>query len=433
MYLIPSDSPFWVQSSKILRPTILLISLLVGVHFIKPPLNYAQQHSNSQAHATALSLARARSLLQAGKVEEALASLREIRLGTSSDSDVHLLTGICLAMMAQPIESSTELNEAIALRPKYAPTYMSAGLAFASLNNLEMALDHLSTALRLDPDLPNLRFNYALVLSRAGNYAESEKQLDIELGSKTRRTPVSLDFWRLKARDAYSQKKWQDALYSYTRVRELEPDSAEAYSAIGECLYSLNQPERSMAALQRSIVLEPDNETTHVLLGKIYQSQGRDEEAIAEFEIAMRLVPDDREVIFRLSRLYTKTGNMAAASNLQKQLKTSFAESNVQSINEQKATVLNNTGIELERKGYRLEALEHYDQAAKTDTTNLVFARNAALLLCKIGRTQEAIERLKEILAIDPDDAKTIQILTVANEIAAGNLSEKETLPESQR
>lgn len=434
MDLIHSYSSIPVQS-KTLKPATLLFLLLFGGHlFFRPPRSYAQQNSHPQkVNATAVSLAKARRLIQAGNPQEALVGLREIKLGTSSDSDVHLLRGICLAMMAQPIEAGTELDEAIALRPNYAPAYMSAGLSFASLNNLEMALDRLSTAVRLDPNLPNLRFNYALVLARAGNYVESEKQLELELRSKTRKGPVSLDFWSLKARDAYFQKKWQDTLDSYNKVRELEPDSAEAYSAIGESLYFLNQPEKSVAALQQSLLLEPTNETARVLLGKIYQNQGHDKEAIAEFESAMKLVPDNREVIFRLSKLYNKTGDLAAAASLQMKLKNSFAESSVQSINELKAAELNNTGIELEKNGNRQEALDHYNQAAKTDVTNLVFARNAALLLCKMGRTQEAIERSKEILALDPDDAKAAQILTVANEVAAGKLSEVSSLPESQR
>ena len=94
--------------------------------------------------------------------------------------------------------------------------------------------------------------------------------------------------------------------------------------------------------------------------------------------------------------------------------------------------VLNNTGVELEKKGDLAGALEHYDQAAKTDVSNLVFQRNAALVLCKTGRAEEAIRRLRDILSIDADDAETLQILAVANEVAAGNVGVKKTLPAAQ-
>ena len=97
-----------------------------------------------------------------------------------------------------------------------------------------------------------------------------------------------------------------------------------------------------------------------------------------------------------------------------------------------KAAILNNTGIELEKKGDLTGALDHYDQAAKTDVTNVVFQRNAALLLCKMGRPQEAIRRLRDILSLDSDDAQTLQILAVANELAAGDLAKETTLPAAQ-
>jgi predicted Zn-dependent protease len=62
----------------------------------------------------------------------------------------------------------------------------------------------------------------------------------------------------------------------------------------------------------------------------------------------------------------------------------------------------------------------------------VVFQRNAALLLCKLGRADEAIPRLRDILSIDPDDPETLQILAVANELAVGNSAKKQTLPAAQ-
>ena len=64
--------------------------------------------------------------------------------------------------------------------------------------------------------------------------------------------------------------------------------------------------------------------------------------------------------------------------------------------------------------------------------TNVVFQRNAALLLCKMGRPQKTIRRLRDILSLDSDDAETLQILTVANELAAGDLANKGTLPAAE-
>ena len=86
----------------------------------------------------------------------------------------------------------------------------------------------------------------------------------------------------------------------------------------------------------------------------------------------------------------------------------------------------------LEQNGDVAGALENYDQASKIDVTNIIFQRNAALLLCKMGRMQEAIRRLRDILVIDAEDAETLQILSVANELASGDRAKWKDLPTPQ-
>jgi predicted Zn-dependent protease len=103
-----------------------------------------------------------------------------------------------------------------------------------------------------------------------------------------------------------------------------------------------------------------------------------------------------------------------------------------ESDNEAKAVVFNNAGIELEKQGSFSEALKNYDEAARTNVTNIVYQRNSALLLCRMGRTQEAIRRLNDILTLEEDDPQTLQILAVAKELAAGNMSNKKHLPAAE-
>jgi tetratricopeptide (TPR) repeat protein len=411
-----------------------LTVLLIGSLFLWPSFAVAQQQAK-RPHAVSASalLDKSKARIVADDPQGALSILQQAKPGSSFDSDIHAMKGVCLAMLARPIESAREFDQAIALRPNYAPTYFSAGLAFATFNNLDRALDRLATALLLDPTLPGVRFNYALVLARAGRYAESEKQVDAELAGSGSRTVNALELWRLKARDVYYQKKWPETLTAYGKVLELAPDSAEAYSAMGEALYYLNRSQESMTALQKAVALDPEDGAAHALIGKLYQGENRQDQAIAEFELAHRLVPKDREVVYRLYRLYNKIGNASDIARIKKDLDALMTASSGQADNERKAVALNNTGIELENKGDVLGALDHYDQAAKADVTNPVFQRNAALLLCRMGRPQEAIRRLDDILSVDADDARALQILAVANELAAGDLAKKDALPAAQR
>jgi tetratricopeptide (TPR) repeat protein len=414
---------------------LLAMSGLVGQTL--SPVSLAQREtrvpSASKPSAdTAALLDQAKKLVHDGDPQSALSILEQADVHGAHASDIHAMKGICLALLSKPIESAAEFEAAIALRPNYAPNYFSSGLAYASFNNLDRAIERLSVALKLDPSLPGIRYNYALVLARAGKYAESEKEVNVEFESKGPRTESPLDLWRLKARDAYYQKKWQDTIDAYRKTLDLGPEWPEAYAAIGEALFSLNRSEESMATLEKAASLDPENEVPHALLGKLYQDSGKQDEAITQFETAHRLMPSDREVTYRLYRIYSLKGDSVNGARLQNDLETLLASTHAEANSETKAMVLNNSGIELEKKGDLAGALEHYDQAAKTDVSNLVFQRNAALVLCKTGRAEEAIRRLRDILSIDADDAETLQILAVANEVAAGNVAVKRTLPAAQ-
>lgn len=397
-----------------------------------PLIGVAQPSPRAQhGLSTSALLDQAKRLVQGGDPQGALSLLERADLHAPGASEIHALKGVCFALLAQPIESAEEFDQAIALRPNYAPTYLSSGLAFANFDDLDRASARLSTALRLDPHLPGARFNYALVLARAGKYAESEEQVDIEFADKQEKEPA-LDLWRVKARDVYYQKKWQDTIDAYGKVREFQPNWPEAYFATGEAFYYLNLPQKSMPELEKAVALDPEKFKAHELLGKLYEDTGRQQEAIAQLEEAHRLQPNDREAIYRLYRIYVHDGDTINSSRLQKELQNSDAREKAESNGEARAAILNNTAIELEEKGDLTGALDQYDKAAKTDVTNVVFQRNAALLLCKMGRPQEAIRRLRDILSLDSDDAETLQILAVANELAAGNHAKKRTLPAAQ-
>jgi tetratricopeptide (TPR) repeat protein len=393
----------------------------------------AQRSGSGSASADRALLDRAKKLVQGGDTQGAISLLDSIDLQGPKSSDIradtHALKGVCFALLARPVESAAEFDAAIALRPNYAPTYFSAGLAFASFNNLDRALDRLASALKLDPNLPGVRYNYALVLARAGRFAESDKQAQIEIDHAHPKKAYLLDLWRLKARDAYAQKKWPETLDAYRKTLELDPGWPEAYGAMGEALFSLNRAEESLPMLEKSEALDPDNAATHALLGKLYQDAGKTQMAIAELESAERLRPGDQDALFRLTRLYNAAGDTANASRTLKLLKDLIASRYNESLGETKASALNNAGLELERQGDLAGALNQFDQAAAEDATNLIFQRNAALILCKLGRTEEAMRRLRDILELDPDDAQTLQILAVAKEYEAAHAGRAPNLP----
>ena len=77
---------------------------------------------------------------------------------------------------------------------------------------------------------------------------------------------------------------------------------------------------------------------------------------------------------------------------------------------------MNNEGLELEHKGDVRGALDKYRGAVDLDPTGYGFRLNYALALCRLGRWQEGITQLQEVLKEDPDNADATKALFIAQE-----------------
>ncbi len=124
--------------------TVLLAVAVATSPIFLRAIGVAQQPSRvppaSRASSSAAALLdQAKKLVQEGDPQGALSILQQADLHGANASDIHAMKGICLALLSKPIESAAELEQAITLRPGYAPYYLSAGLAYATFDNLDRA------------------------------------------------------------------------------------------------------------------------------------------------------------------------------------------------------------------------------------------------------------------------------------------------------
>jgi tetratricopeptide (TPR) repeat protein len=77
---------------------------------------------------------------------------------------------------------------------------------------------------------------------------------------------------------------------------------------------------------------------------------------------------------------------------------------------------LNNEGVELERTGNLLAALDRYRAAIEINPFETSFRRNLALVLCRLERWTEGIAELEAVIEADPNDAAATRALYVALE-----------------
>jgi tetratricopeptide (TPR) repeat protein len=93
----------------------------------------------------------------------------------------------------------------------------------------------------------------------------------------------------------YQQGNFEKARTIFEGLVELDPENANAHSALGGLLTLQQDDSRAVEHLSRAIELNPSQIAPYVNLGEIYIRRQRIEEAVANLKQAIELDPDERD------------------------------------------------------------------------------------------------------------------------------------------
>ena len=170
--------------------------------------------------------------------------------------------------------------------PKSARMHQMMAQELAREGNTAGAVAHYREAVKLDPHVPGLHFEFAEALNLSTNpndQQEVEKEYQAALAENPfdEKAETRLGDVALRGSDIES------ALKHYKRALELQPFDAEACLGIGRTLVQMHRPAEAEPYLKRSIELEPFTAAAHYRLALVYRAAGHTAEAqkeLAEFE-----------------------------------------------------------------------------------------------------------------------------------------------------
>lgn len=127
-----------------------------------------------------------------------------------------------------------------------------------------------------------------------------------------------------KGNQYYNAKHYEEAVESYKKVIEHQPEYKEAQFNLGLAYLSLYQPgsthekdigysQGAIKAFKDYLKLEPESEKVKNFLVEICQKSNNHEEAIRFFEEEHSKHPDDVRTIGLIANLYTKIGEVDEA------------------------------------------------------------------------------------------------------------------------
>jgi len=281
---------------------------------------------------TDAALARAKSLLQDGKVAEAELRVRRYLKEHANSADGHFLLGYALFRKIQADASGVQMDSSAAAARDGQPKEETAKASLAEYT--EGAKYHDPTAF----DLKVVALDYVLLK----DYPDADKWLTKSLAWN----PEDTEGWYYLGRTKYNENRFEEAIQAFQQCLKMDPASlraeynlglsyqglgrtedaatafrtaiawqehklnqdSEPFIDLGSLLLDKNQPQEALPYLLQAVAISPQEYRSHEQLGRAYEHLDQLKKAQTEFEKAVALAPQYSRLHYVLGQVYRKEG-----------------------------------------------------------------------------------------------------------------------------
>ena len=200
-------------------------------------------------------------------------------------------------------------QEAIKLKPGFAPAYEELGVILCKTGRMEEGIAAIQTSLKLEPNSAQAHGDLADALSKEGKSGEAitEYQAAIKL------CPDYLDAYNHLGAVLENAGRLDEAIAQFDKVIQSYPAYAEAHNNLGLALEGKGRVDDAMSEYQKALALDPDSSKAHFNLGIILEGKGRLDEAIRQFKDGIKLEPDSPQAHNEFGLLLAQTGRLDEA------------------------------------------------------------------------------------------------------------------------
>ena len=363
-------------------------------------------------------LQKAQDLLANGFLAEAVRILTQVVQDDPGNADAHLSLGTALALQGLRVESLKEIETAIHLSPNSAKAHNQLGVILSRFLDTDAARKAFEDALFLEPDFAEAHVNLALILAQTGELPLAHEHLDRAIVLYGAARAVARAYF-LRAKVWSAQGDNDNAISDLEKATQVNSGYADAWFDLSQLRHSKGDSVGAFAAAKKVVDLNPKTASAQSWLGCLYFENGNAVLAVKHLQIARSLGADDKATLYSLARALRASGKIEDSKEVEKQVLE------IQRLSDRAGEVLftasglNEEGLKLEHDGDLLGAMEKYREAVDLDKTGYGFRLNYALALCRIGKWQEGIAQLQEVLREDPDNVDAAKALFIAQEEVA--------------
>ncbi len=228
-------------------------------------------------------------LVREGRLEEALALLRQAVASEPDFTRAMIALGFALIEMGKGDEARAELQQVLDLDPKSGAAYNNIGLSFLREGKIDQAVANFRKAVEVEPTEYHAHANLGLAMFRLGKNDEALSSLRMAAQLSPSDPGVRNDLGYLLQR----MGQWDAAIAEYRAAIEYGPDQLNAHANLAFALRERGHPEEAVVQYRRMIELSPGNPEAARCLSELLLELGRPGESVPYFEILVAASPDD--------------------------------------------------------------------------------------------------------------------------------------------
>lgn len=190
--------------------------------------------------------------------------------------------------------------------PMTAEAQFKQATALLAQGELDAAIQHLATALALQPEFAAAWFTLAQALWMQGKLEAAAERLRHGLTLMPQLAEAHNNLGTL-----YNVlRKHEAAAESFRRALAIKPDLVWAHCNLGNALQAQRKPDAAIASYRRALAIDPGHVESYVNLGNVLKERGDLEAAVANYRKALSLRPDDAQAYVNVGSALQARGEL---------------------------------------------------------------------------------------------------------------------------
>ena len=195
-----------------------------------------------------------------------------------------------------------------------------------------------------------------------------------------------------------------------------QPNIAVVWYRLGEAELRRGSLKEAGIALEQALSLDENDAAIRVAYADLLNELGQNEKALEHLLVAAQIEPDAGQIAYRVASTYRRLGDrMNQQTWLEKrnELAPTVADPLLVEVGQYSlsANFFALAGQRAWTRGQFLDALEAYHNAVRLDPSRAVFKLDLAHMLVQLGRTEESMVQVQEVLGEDGSSVRALNLL----------------------